>query len=153
MHDVNQAECEIIDTNIFSRKLKLFWRTRAEDIPRLISAGVVPIEMAEANTSYVDEMVLDHHNQYSHMPAACRIAMNFYGTLGQKNETCMLMVNHVDLDCVLTGAILLGILDNAESLGKPCERLARYAAMDDTDPLNPTLSQDRSQYEAQIVRT
>lgn len=155
--DIKNIECEVIDTNIMSRNIKLFWRPKKEDIPHLISAGVVPIEMAEGETSYVDEMVLDHHNQYNHMPAACKTALEYVGIFGDTNneKPYMFMVNHVDLDCVLSGALLLDLLDNIRYIdnGKMLNNFVELAALDDTDPLNPLISGVPESQEMKIIRT
>ena len=141
---------EVISTTIAGRNIKLYWRPYIEAIPTLLEEGVVPIELAEGTISYVDDMKLDHHNQLSHMPAACMTAMKYYGKFTQKNNKVpyCFMVNHVDLDCVLSAAVLLGLIEYSE-----CRKLVYYAALADTDPLNSKLYRVPTYYIIKMMRT
>lgn len=122
---------ETINTTIRGKDVTLYWQPEEADIPGLIEKGVIPIEMAEGEVSYVDERKLDHHNELSDMPSACITAMKYCGTVGV-DTPARLMANHVDLDCIATGVVLMGLLP--EGILKP---LAPEIGLLDTDPMNP----------------
>jgi hypothetical protein len=119
---------EYISTVCRGREIHLLWRPEAEEIPGCLSQGFVPIEMAEGGESIVDFRILDHHNAYSHLPAACVTALKYYGTL---DSPAKLMVNHTDADCVLAGLILMGFLPFDVA-----EKLAQETGLLDTEPMS-----------------
>lgn len=126
---------EVIRTMVGGRQIVLHWKPEVDKISGLIEKGVVPIEMAEGTISYVDDRQLDHHNQYAAQPAACVIAA--YSYYGEMEHGGQFMVNHVDLDCVATGAIMLGLIPKDQIYD-----FVKFAGLDDTDPLNPQLRQE-----------
>ena len=122
---------EIITTTIRGKDITLHWQPEEGDIPGLIEKGVIPIEMSEGTKSYVDGLCLDHHNEYSDKPSACITAMQYWNVAGDI-PAVKLMANHVDLDCVATGVVLMGLLPS-----DLLERLTPEVGLLDTDPMNP----------------
>jgi len=126
---------ELISTLCLGREIHLVWRPERDEINDYISQGFVPIEMAEGDESFVDFRCLDHHNAYSCLPSACVTALKYYGTLGNP-APARLMVNHTDIDCVLAGVTLIGLLPL-----NILEKLNVEVGALDTDPLNSDYSQ------------
>ena len=135
MTQQNTSNYEVIRTMVGGRQIVLHWKPEVDKISGLIEKGVVPIEMAEGTISFVDDHQLNHHNQYAAQPAACVIAA--YSYYGEMEHGGQFMVNHVDLDCVATGAIMLGLIPKDQVYD-----FVKFAGLDDTDPLNPQLWQE-----------
>jgi hypothetical protein len=100
---------EHIKTFCMGRELSVLWNPDEADIDEYIKSGFIPIEMAAGGKSYVDHLVLDHHNEYSNLPSACVSALKYYGEASGADRA-RFMVNHVDADCVMTGITLMGLL-------------------------------------------
>jgi putative CRISPR-associated protein (TIGR02619 family) len=83
--------------------------------------------MADGKESIVDFRCLDHHNAYSHLPSACVTALKYHGSL---ESPARLMVNHTDMDCVLAGLTLMGLLPL-----DVLEKLNPEVGLLDTEPL------------------
>lgn len=101
---------ETLQTLIKGIDIELHWRPEVNEIEKLISEKVIPIEMAEGNISYVDDFCLDHHNDLSYMPAASITALEYYGK-AVRNNTARIMVNHVDADSVVCGLTIMGLVN------------------------------------------
>jgi len=129
----NTTNYEVIRTMVAGRAVTLHWKPEVDKISGLIEKGVVPIEMAEGTTSYVDGHEIDHHNDYAANPAACIISLKYYGECAKGGQ---FMANHVDLDCVASAAVLLGLIPKDQ-----VEEFVYWAGKDDTDPLSPELRQ------------
>lgn len=125
---------EVIRTMVGGRQIVLHWKPETNQISGLIEKGVVPIEMAEGTTSFCDDRQLDHHNQFTANPAACVMALPYYGELINGGQ---FMANHVDLDCVASAAVLLGLIPKDE-----VKEFVKWAGLDDVDPLSPELRQE-----------
>lgn len=120
---------EIITASCYGEKIQLVWQPELNEIQQYIDDGFVPIEMAEGTHSFVDFRMLDHHNEYSDLPAACVTALKYYGELSG-GDPVKIMVNHTDSDSVMTGLTLLGLLP-LETLN----RLNPEIGILDTEPL------------------
>ena len=138
---------EIIKTIIKGRDVTLYWNPDEPSIPSLIEQGVIPIEMAEGGVSYVDSRSIDHHNDLSHMPAACVTALKYRGTI---NGPISIMVNHVDMDCVLAGALLM---DAIPMLPGALSTFVYVAGLLDTDPMNPEVKKNEFAHYKLLVDT
>lgn len=125
---------EVIRTMVGGRQIVLHWKPEIDKISGLIEKGVVPIEMAEGTISFCDDHELDHHNQFAANPAACIISLKYYGEMEHGGQ---FMANHVDLDCVASAAVLLGLIPKDQ-----VEEFVKWAGLDDTDPLSPELRQN-----------
>ena len=126
---------EVVKTMVCGKMVKVHWKPDPINTLDLINKGSIPIEMADGTKSYVDFRQLDHHNQFIDNPAACQIALQYYNDCKQNGGS--FIVNHIDLDCVATGAILLGLIPRDQ-----VDEFVKWAALDDIDPLNPILHQD-----------
>jgi hypothetical protein len=126
---------EFISTTCLGREVRLLWKPELKEIQAYISDGFIPIELAEGGESFVDFRCLDHHNDYSHLPSACVSALKYYGNI---SNPAKLMVNHTDIDCVLAGITLMGLLP----LGVMVE-LNQEAGFLDTDPFGADISRMR----------
>jgi len=135
MMNNNMSNIEVIRTMVGGRQIVLHWKPEVDNIQALIEKGVVPIEMAEGTTSFVDDHQIDHHNQFAANPAACIISLKYYGEMMKKGG--QFMANHVDLDCVASAAVLLGLIPKNE-----VEEFVKWAGLDDVDPLSPKLRQE-----------
>ncbi len=100
---------ETIKTLIKGFDVELFWCPEVNEIEKLISEKVIPIEMAEGDISYIDDFCLDHHNDLSYLPAASITALQYYGK-AVKDNTVRIMVNHVDADSVVCGLTIMGLI-------------------------------------------
>ncbi len=120
---------ELIKTSCVGREIELLWQPKTEDIPAAIAAGYIPIEMAEGGRSFVDFRKLDHHNNYSELPAACVSSLQYYNTVGL-DKAARLIANHADADCVMTGISLLGLLPYNK-----IKSLCNEVGVLDTEPL------------------
>ena len=125
---------EVIRTMVAGRAVALHWKPEVDKISGLIEKGVVPIEMAEGTNSFIDGHEIDHHNQFAANPAACIISLKYYGECEKGGR---FMANHVDLDCVASAAVLLGLIPKDQ-----VEEFVKWAGLDDTDPLSPELRQN-----------
>ena len=135
---------EVIRTMVAGRNITLHWKPEVDKIPALIEKEVVPIEMAEGTTSFVDGRQIDHHNQYAANPAACIVSMKYYGEMERGGQ---FMANHVDLDCVASAAVLLGLIPKDQA-----EEFVKWTGLDDTDPLSPELRQKPMPEMMKLVR-
>lgn len=133
MNTQHMSNYEVIRTMVGGRQIVLHWKPQIDQISGLIEKGVVPIEMAEGTVSFVDDHQLDHHNQYAAQPAACIISLKYYGQMSSGSQ---FMANHVDLDCVASAAVLLGLIPKDQ-----VQEFVKWAGLDDVDPLSPELRQ------------
>ncbi len=127
---IKNKPVDVTQSVIRDKKFIIMWQPYIENVPYYIQQGYVPIEMAEGNISYVDHRILDHHNEYSNLPSACVSALPYYKTLGDRENPLKILVNHVDLDCVMTGIVLAGLLPK-----KLTTILAEEVGLYDTEPL------------------
>ena len=125
---------ESVRTVVGGKVVEVFYKPNINEIEKLISFGVIPIEMSENGRSYVDDLKINHYNTLSHQPAASIIALNHWGIASKRQ--CAIMVNHVDLDSVMASAEILGIIPK-----EICEELAQTIGMKETDPT--TRSEER----------
>lgn len=98
---------QYVKTGLCGRVVDVHWAPNSYKTLELIDKGCIPIEMAQGSRSYVDFRQLDHHNNLSDNPAASIMALPYYGDCKMYGSFIM---NHVDIDCVTTGAILLGLI-------------------------------------------
>lgn len=124
---------EVIRTMVAGKAVTLHWKPEVTKIPELIEKGAIPIEMAEGTKSFVDGHCIDHHNDYATNPAACVISFHYYGECEKGGS---FIANHVDLDCVASAAVLLGLIPEDKA-----EEFCKWAGLDDVDPLSPILRQ------------
>ncbi|MDR0653638.1 MAG: hypothetical protein LBG12_10100 [Synergistaceae bacterium] len=135
---------ELIKTFCFGLETSVLWDPDEDDIPRYISEGFIPIEMAAGRKSYVDFRLLDHHNEFSDRPSACLTALVHYGE-AREAGCAKFMVNHVDADCVMTGITLMGLLPE-----DVLRELNEEVGILDTEPLRADMR--RLKYGSHIQR-
>nr|DAE84840.1 MAG TPA: hypothetical protein [Caudoviricetes sp.] len=126
---------QYVKTGLCGRVVDVHWAPNSYKTLELIDKGCIPIEMAQGSRSYVDFRQLDHHNNLSDNPAASIMALPYYGDCKMYGS---FIVNHVDIDCVTTGAILLGLIPQDK-----VEEFAKTVAIADTDPFNPIMTTDQ----------
>lgn len=84
-------------------------RSTVSEIEQAVSDGFCPIECSVGGRSIVDDLELDHHGEYSHLPGVALAAYKQYP--GECVERPFLVtVPPVDADACFAAAALLGLL-------------------------------------------
>jgi hypothetical protein len=120
-------------------------RDTFEEIERLVDEGYCPIECSVGGKSIVDEMELDHHGEYSHLPGVAIAAYSqYYSALTPRSRIRLVTCAPVDADACFAAASLLGLVPHPDKDGPPWHKtdlteLATTINAIDLDPigLNP----------------
>jgi len=80
-----------------------------EDARQAVEQGSTAVEAAFGNETVVNDPSepFDHHNRFSNLPSASLQAYN------SNKLVKSVVVNHIDLDCVMASALLLGIVSRS----------------------------------------
>lgn len=83
---------------------KVIFTSNLDEAKKAMKEGAVPVEGSYGSESIASDPKepFDHHNQYSSLYSASHQAMH------SSKHCTSVVVNHVDLDCVMASSILLG---------------------------------------------
>jgi len=76
-----------------------------------LDAGFCPVECAFGEVSVVDELMLDHHGDLSHLPPACRQGEKAAGA--RRDDARFVVTGAADADAVMAICMVAGLLDPA----------------------------------------
>ena len=83
----------------------------AEEATQALNEGFCPVECSFGEVSVVDELMLDHHGDLSHLPPACRQGEAAWGA--RRDDARFVVTGGADADAVMAIIMVAGLLDPA----------------------------------------
>ena len=95
------------------KKMIIAFEKNAEKVAALVAEGFCPVECSFGNQSIIDDLMMDHHGQYSNLES---VAVRAYRDhFGARAEDMRFVINHIDADCIFAIASLAGLLPHPQS--------------------------------------
>lgn len=99
--------------NIIIMNLIIALEKDAKKVAALVAEGFCPVECSFGNKSITDDLMMDHHGEYSNLESvAVRAYRDHFGARAKEGR---FVINHIDADCIFAIAALAGLLPHPES--------------------------------------